>query len=529
MAGQSLGGYFVEIGAKTNKNSFESALKSIDGIGNSITRLVGTVRNAAPLLLAAAAGVVETAELKASKAIGISTEALDAWKTSAAIAGTNANALVSDMTALERKMQGLKLGQVDAGLAQNLGFLNLGYGEFADMSATERIAEVFERAGQLEDQKKAALLVGNILGGAALDYYYYLQLSGKSLQEQLAFADRLVFTTEDSKKNAMVFNGEMQALKEGSKSILALIGGEVGGQLLPFMTAITNFLANNHDGIQNGIIGAIDMVGQIGSAFAGGFSASDVSADFEKLAASTGNLIKQLTGAGTVKEGLLTIAAGLGEFTGEVTDTTLKLLTDITSAITNLLKGNWKEAGSDMKQFFTDMKDGIINVFNLEDDIAAIQKAWNDTVAEGEASGWSKIKTWDQAGADALEEVPVIGPIYKLWRGVVTAGEDKIKSAIGGKKVNDGVIGPDGRVTQVDPNDWVFAVKDLGDLARGFVPTATGGGTAIQYTIEQTINVNGNGASAFDIRRQAYEGTSKALLDNIAQSSRRLQLMPATK
>lgn len=528
MAGQSLGGYFVEIGAKTNKNSFESALKSIDGIGNSITRLVGTVRNAAPLLLAAAAGVVETAELKASKAIGISTEALDAWKTSAAIAGTNANALVSDMTALERKMQGLKLGQVDAGLAQNLGFLNLGYGEFADMSATERIAEVFERAGQLEDQKKAALLVGNILGGAALDYYYYLQLSGKSLQEQLAFADRLVFTTEDSKHSAMVFNSEMKALKEGSKSILALLGGELGGQLLPLINALTGFMASNHDGIQNGIIGAVDLLGELGGSFAGGINIENIATAYEKLATAAGDLVKAMTGAGTVRDGLKKISEGLGYFTGTAIEYTIKLVTDLANALTNMLNGNWKAAGGDIKNFLYDLWEGMTRMGKGKDgsDEYLDEQKVLDYVLGQQTKGkstWEKI-TYGFKGMFGLQEK---FPKEKLPL-ELRAIYDKNPSAFD-DYIQDGVVSPDGHVTHVDPNDWVFAVKDIGDLARGFLPAAAGGGTAIQYTIEQTINVNGNGASAFDIRRQAYEGTSKALLDNIAQSSRRLQLMPATK
>jgi len=526
MAGQSLGGYFVEIGAKTNKSSFENALKSIDGIGNSITRLVGTVRNAAPLLLAAATGVVETAELKAADAIGISTEALDAWKTSAAIAGTNANALVSDMTALERKMQGLKLGQVDAALAQNLGFLNLGYGEFAGMDATERIAEVFSRAGEMEDQKTAALLVGNILGSAALDYYYYLRLSGKSLQEQLAFADRLVFTTEDSKKNALQFNGSMQALKESSKSIMALLGGEIGGQLLPFMTAITNFIANNHDAIQNGIIGAVDLVGEIGGEFAGGMNIENIASAYEKLTTAAGDLVKAMTGAGTVKDGLKKIAEGLGYFTGTAIEYTIKLVTDLSNTLSDLLKGNWTAAGSDIKSFLYDLWEGMTKMSKgqASEDYLDEQKVI-DYVLEQQTKGqstWEKLK-YGVKGMFGLQEK---FPKEKLPSDLRAIYDNN--PAAFGDYIQDGVVSPDGHVTHVDPNDWVFAVKDLGDLARGFIPAASGG-TAIQYTIQQTINMNGSGASAFDVRRQAYEGTSKALLDNIAQSSRRLQLMPATK
>lgn len=527
MAGQSLGGYFVEIGAKTNKNSFESALKSIDGIGNSITRLVGTVRNAAPLLLAAAAGVVETAELKASKAIGISTEALDAWKTSAAIAGTNANALVSDMTALERKMQGLKLGQVDAGLAQSLGFLNLGYGEFADMSATERIAEVFERAGQLEDQKKAALLVGNILGGAALDYYYYLQLSGKSLQEQLAFADRLVFTTEDSKKNAMVFNGEMQALKEGSKSIMNLLGGELGGQLLPFMTALTGFLANNHDGIQNGIIGVVDTLGELGEALTDGVDFDKIKSAMDSITGAFSTLIMAITKEDSTKEGLKEILRSLGEFGGDAIKAAATTVGALVEALAALINLDWEKLGESLKKVLGgvgDLGEAAGNAVGalltgqtpheFEVTAEARQEAMNALWKETREKNKNVKKKFEDFSPETQALVNAAGgptnPSFKNF-------------------IKDGVIGPDGRVIQVDPNDWVFAAKDLGDLARGFVPTATSGGTSIQYTIEQTINVNGNGASAFDIRRQAYEGTSKALLDNIAQSSRRLQLMPATK
>jgi hypothetical protein len=100
--------------------------------------------------------------------------------------------------------------------------------------------------------------------------------------------------------------------------------------------------------------------------------------------------------------------------------------------------------------------------------------------------------------------------------------------------LEDGIISPDGRVTSVSPDDWVFAAKNVEDLAAAFVPWQGMQGAAqagnATFNINQTFSFQGGmgGLSAETIQSQAYKGTAAALQDNLTRASRYIQLMPGT-
>jgi hypothetical protein len=94
--------------------------------------------------------------------------------------------------------------------------------------------------------------------------------------------------------------------------------------------------------------------------------------------------------------------------------------------------------------------------------------------------------------------------------------------------VQDGIIRPNGQVTQVAPDDWVFAARNIGDLASAFIPrNAISYGSGVQnFTITQTFTINGNTSTLPQtIKQQALEGTRGGLLQVLGDSSRRMQQM----
>lgn len=203
---ESLGGFFLHLGVKTDNQSFNAGHQALQGFENAaknVTKALG-ITTGSMFTMAKAAGVMESASIRTSRAIGISTAALDSWKISAGIAGTSASGLAAAMQQVENKMQRIKTGQVDMTMATNLARLNIGYSRFADMNADERMRSVFGAAGAMKDQRLAATLVGDTLGQSAREYYEYLQLSGKSLDRQLAEGRALNFTNEATKKQALI-------------------------------------------------------------------------------------------------------------------------------------------------------------------------------------------------------------------------------------------------------------------------------------------------------------------------------------
>lgn len=96
----------------------------------------------------------------------------------------------------------------------------------------------------------------------------------------------------------------------------------------------------------------------------------------------------------------------------------------------------------------------------------------------------------------------------------------------------DAIISPSGKITKLSPDDWVFAVKDIADLAGGLMPagvTTTNNMSApANYVINQNFSI-GAGVRASEVRAQAYRGTSEALQNNLSNASRIMQMMPGTR
>lgn len=294
---ENIGGFFVSLGLVTDRKSFNDGINGIKGLETSVKKIIGTAGAAATALtgLGAAASHLETDAMKTAHAIGISYQNIDKWRTAVTLAGVSAKGLTSEMLNLENKMQRLKLGDVDSGLARTLGLLRINYGQFADMTAEERMTAVFGSASRMQDQRKAALLVGDALGSAAQEYYRYLQMTDRTLEDELANSQRLVFTDDRTKRDAVEFMYELKGLTSAVKSIGSLLGAEVGRQLTPVVKNIKEIIARNKELIKTGIIGFVDAAGKAFSAAVG---------VMERAGPVVGSLIDKLGGLDRVIEGI---------------------------------------------------------------------------------------------------------------------------------------------------------------------------------------------------------------------------------
>lgn len=264
-------GFLYSVKAIVDKASFEDGIRELEKLEQSSKRMMKGIAGLAAGAVASAtiAGQVAQQELKVAKAVGVSGEALASWKVAANIAGASASGLIGTLVSLENKMQHLKLGQVDTGLAKNLAMMKLNYGDFAKMNAEDRMRAVFNQADQMDDQKLAATLVGDILGQAGREYYDSLKLAGKSFDEQVNEARKLNFVTERNRKEASIFAMEMRGVKEAGKSITTMLGSEMGAALTPTVRKIKNYLIENRTQIQKGIQGIAQTTGAVFEAISG--------------------------------------------------------------------------------------------------------------------------------------------------------------------------------------------------------------------------------------------------------------------
>lgn len=487
MPKNDIGGFFVSLGLNIDKNSWDTGNRLIDGMGNGLNKLIGTARNAAVVLAgtAIATGSVESAAYKTSVVLGVATEKLDLWKASAKIAGVSADGIVSAMTQIANVQNRLKWD--DSGIeafSKKLGKLGIAYKEIKDLSSDKALEYILTKAQSLEGgtmtTAEIATAVGDIVGNGGRDFYIELQRQGKSVPDFLAGAGSTVFTNSDSNKKAADFAVQFNTLKTELESITKLLGSEVGGVMTPYIKTINDFIKDNKTTIIDGI-----------------------------------------------------------KTTAEATEKIVGKVIEITAMLTPFIAAGMRQWGADVNQILTGM--GLIMKGEVGEGVKTMTLGGNfdQAIDTATGNGMSKATANVTIGARAI---PGYGTLAHgtdwLMKNLGFMSEDEYNSywAKGGyvdqakgKKIKDGIMRPDGTVTQVAPDDWVFAARNLGDLARAFVPQNHTAVSAGEYTINQTFNINGGSDMPQVLRQQAYKGTQEGLLEIMQQSSQRLQLMSGTR
>ena len=504
----SLGSYYVSLGMKADYDAFNKCKHAVEGIANSVSRLVGTVRNASVIVatglgtIATASGGVASQTLLAADILGISAKALKEWQIAAKIARVDVNGFIGAMGKLDTAMVQIGAnGNMDDKIIMAFGKikqeLRNTHKEFEDISEEEfihadpekRVKDVFNLATKIDDQKKAALWVGEILGEQGKSFYQYLKHTGKSIDDVLAEGAARVFETEESMEKAMKYNESMIKLSETTKSLLGVLGNEVGGGLTPLLSELDKYLLEHGD-----------------------------------------EITKRLTG---FADNMKTIAEALAPIVGTTISTAIKMLLDLTEAISALIKGDWETVGQKLKLFFRDFRQGIEAILygkEVSDKIKELDKQritgeitqseyFHQKGGVIEAANQEKIrKNADKnlmetkglvneaelAEFKAVQEYitdiyndeehmkirPNGKPFHRNVRESEISPEMRIKiDKFGGIKkfdnitfdkknknvpaIQDGIIRPNGQVTQVAPDDWVFALRDVGNFSNALAAQNT--------------------------------------------------------
>jgi hypothetical protein len=412
-------GFLFDIKAVVDKQSFQNGIASIEKVADVSKKAILGITGIATALIATAskASEVATAEMKMANAIGVSSDALANWKTSASIAGASADGLISSLSSIESKMQHLKMGEVDSGLAKNLAMMNIGYGEFANMDSNQRMSAVFGKASEMQDQRMASQLIQDTLGSAGREYYDMLKLSGKSLKEQMAEAKALNFVSESSRKKAVLFGMEMRAVKEAGASILKLFGAELAGAITPTIRKVKNYLISNREQIRKGISGFAQNVGAVFNAIFGALTKVTplVTGLIDNFGGLTGVVVKLGVGFASMKllkvvSGLKSVALGIKSIKSAVSGlagglATMGLGMLLEDVVSHFMGGNsliFDFVIPKMKEAFEELKEML--GLNVETDgIQELIKGFKDL-------GDNLKKAWDNSKPlrDVLKEIAEI-------------------------------------------------------------------------------------------------------------------------
>lgn len=504
MPKNDIGGFFVSLGLNIDKNSWETGNRIIDGMGNSLNKLIGTARNAAVVLAgtAIATGTVESTAYKTSVALGVTTEALDLWKASAKIAGVDANGLIGSMGQLANVMNHMKID--GSGLEQfskKLGELGIvtdkvDIAKMLEMSPDELMKEIISKAQEAvkngNNLTQVSTIVGDILGESGMNFFIELQRQGKTIDEFLAGAGGTVFTNSASNAKAADFAVEINTLKTTSESLTKLLGSEIGGELTGYVKSINDWIGEHGTEIADAIDTVAENIGKIVEKIIGVGQAAWPTV--KKVGAAAGSSIAG-TATGIVHAGQAIAEGDAGAFMDAVKETADAAIVTPTKAVVEAIQ---------------------------ESDWAAGQHSKNE--AEAAIRKYKKEKGYDFFSIPYDELTPELQADFdkyaeKSWGHFRFAGA-----------VKDGIMRPDGTVTQVAQDDWVIAARNLGDLARAFIPqNYTAAVSPSEYVINQTFNINGGNDMPQVLRQQAYRGTQEGLLEIMNQSSQRMQLMSGTR
>lgn len=591
----SLGSYYVSLGMKADYDAFSKCKHAVEGIANSVSRLVGTVRNASVIVatglgtIATASGGVASQTLLAADTLGISAKALKELQIAAKIARVDVNGFIGAMGKLDTAMVQIGAnGNMDDKIIMAFGkikqelrnthkeFEDISEEQFIKADPEQRVKDVFNLATKIEDQKKAALWVGEILGEQGKSFYQYLKHTGKSINDVLAEGAARVFETEESMEKAMKYNESMIKLSETTKSLLGVLGNEVGGGLTPLLSELDKYLLEHGD-----------------------------------------EITKRLTG---FADNMKTIAEALAPIIGPTISTAVHMLLDLTGAISALIKGDWETVGQKLKLFFRDFRQGIEAILygkEVSDKIKELDKQritgeitqseyFHQKGGVIEAANQEKIrKNADKnlmetkglvneaelAEFKAVQEYitdiyndeehmkirPNGKPFHRNVRESEISPEMRIKiDKFGGIKkfdnitfdkknknvpaIQDGIIRPNGQVTQVAPDDWVFALRDVGNFSNALaaqntpaipmrswdalledinrramdiipamtVHNNTNAPQHITIQINQTVTSPSNDWLPQTLREQASLGVQDGLQQARKESFNRLQMMSGT-
>ena len=476
MPKNDIGGFFVSLGLGIDKNSFETGNRYIDGVTNALNKLIGTARNAAVVLTgtAVASGVIESSAYKTSVALGVTTEALDLWKASAKIAGVDANGLIGSMGQLANVMNHMKID--GSGLEQfskKLGELGIvtdkvDIAKMLEMSPDELMKEIISKAQEAVKNGNNLTQVATIVGDILGDSgeNFFIELDRQGKTIDEFLAGTKKTVFTDSTSNAKAADFAVEI--NTLKTTTESISKKLGSEVAGGLTPLVNSI---NSWIQNNGKTITDALENIGS------------------------LVETIANS-----------ALLGDV-GKALSATIKLVA-----------GDKKGALEDLRN---------TTVSKEVNTKVSIQQEIDDWLLENgyRSEAMAKIGLYNGFNRASVSELPkdLQDKIYDY------ASSHQFKD-FNGIKLKDGIMRPDGTVTQVAPDDWVFAARNLGDLARAFIPqNYTAAPSSNEYVINQTFNINGGNDMPQVLRQQAYRGTQEGLLEIMNQSSQRMQLMSGTR
>lgn len=250
----NIGGFFASLDLKVDKNSFNSAMKSIQGFGKGIAAFgvgaAGTIAALAALL--DKTSKLSLAQNKSAWAANMSVQTLAKWQYIMQEAGVDSDQFASAMVNVNKVFQGLKIGEVDEGFIKALGMLqgfsgnkSADFAKLQGMGQEERLKSILDAAAAMKDQQKAAAIIQKLLGDAGADFLRYMQNTGKTISSFESDVSKRMLLTDADRKSGVAVQAEMAKIKVSLDEAGTMVMTEFGKAMIPYLKDLADWLKNN--------------------------------------------------------------------------------------------------------------------------------------------------------------------------------------------------------------------------------------------------------------------------------------------
>ena len=241
-----------ELGIETDSKSFKNATSALADLRDKSLALFTTVTSVATAFTGWATfvnhGTRETVNL--AKAVGVSTETLQAFGGAVSAAGFNIDNVADLIEEMNNKLgeSGASKEEITA-VKDSLKMLGLEYKNIKELSPEEQFKKIADAALKLEDAQRASSAMDILMGGEASKMFGYLRRSGKSLDDIIQGFREISFETKESQAGAVEYTNAIGGIKKMFDSLGRFVAGEFGRKVAPVLKEFKEDILKNKDAI----------------------------------------------------------------------------------------------------------------------------------------------------------------------------------------------------------------------------------------------------------------------------------------
>ena len=189
-----------------------------------------------------------------AESVGVSAGFLENLGTAIAPAGFELDNIVDLVEEMNNKLgESAGLKEITP-VTESLAILNLRFRDLQKLSPEQQFRAITDAALKMKDAQKAAAAVDILMGGEANKIIGILRRQGKTTEEVLKAQEAYNARTDKGREGAVAFSKEIGKTTRIISSLASEIAGLVGGQMVPMLAKMSEYIRANKDLIKTRIL-----------------------------------------------------------------------------------------------------------------------------------------------------------------------------------------------------------------------------------------------------------------------------------